>query len=162
MLVDMKQKWWDDVVPLQVQFEVSDATKRSFPDCTFDVVYSRDTILHIKDKLDLFRKFYVSAPTASRMCRPCVFVDLTLHTFSLIRVQSIWGDGTHVIKNKPLRFDRTKAGTTHRHNKQIENKRPKFIYISALCWTERCLSVILRNDSPFNPVRFTLFHEEQS
>ncbi|XP_057204825.1 phosphoethanolamine methyltransferase isoform X2 [Triplophysa rosa] len=41
-----------------VQFEVSDATKRSFPDCTFDVVYSRDTILHIKDKVDLFRKFY--------------------------------------------------------------------------------------------------------
>lgn len=41
-----------------VQFEVSDATKRRFPDCTFDVVYSRDTILHIKDKVDLFRKFY--------------------------------------------------------------------------------------------------------
>ncbi|XP_073710538.1 uncharacterized protein [Misgurnus anguillicaudatus] len=39
-----------------VQFEVSDATKRRFPDCTFDVVYSRDTILHIKDKVDLFRK----------------------------------------------------------------------------------------------------------
>ncbi|XP_016395269.1 phosphoethanolamine N-methyltransferase 3-like [Sinocyclocheilus rhinocerous] len=45
-------------LPLQVQFEVSDATKRKFPDSTFDVVYSRDTILHIRDKLDLFRKFY--------------------------------------------------------------------------------------------------------
>ncbi|KAK2890777.1 hypothetical protein Q8A67_013420 [Cirrhinus molitorella] len=44
-------------VPL-VQFEVSDATKRRFPDATFDVVYSRDTILHIRDKVDLFRKFY--------------------------------------------------------------------------------------------------------
>ncbi|XP_067314161.1 uncharacterized protein [Pseudorasbora parva] len=44
-------------IPL-VQFEVSDATKRRFPDDTFDVVYSRDTILHIRDKLDLFRKFY--------------------------------------------------------------------------------------------------------
>uniref|UniRef100_A0A673N3N2 phosphoethanolamine N-methyltransferase n=1 Tax=Sinocyclocheilus rhinocerous TaxID=307959 RepID=A0A673N3N2_9TELE len=43
---------------LIVQFEVSDATKRKFPDSTFDVVYSRDTILHIRDKLDLFRKFY--------------------------------------------------------------------------------------------------------
>ncbi|CAM4618017.1 unnamed protein product [Leuciscus chuanchicus] len=41
-----------------VQFEVSDATKRRFPDASFDVVYSRDTILHIRDKLDLFRKFY--------------------------------------------------------------------------------------------------------
>lgn len=57
-----------DVVLLQVQFEVSDATKRSFPDRTFDVVYSRDTILHIKDKVDLFRKFYVSVPTDTRMC----------------------------------------------------------------------------------------------
>jgi len=46
-----------------VQFEVSDATKRRFPDATFDVVYSRDTILHIRDKLDLFRKFYVSVHT---------------------------------------------------------------------------------------------------
>ncbi|XP_043113002.1 phosphoethanolamine N-methyltransferase 3-like isoform X1 [Puntigrus tetrazona] len=44
-------------VPL-VQFEVSDATKRRFPDAAFDVVYSRDTILHIRDKPDLFRKFY--------------------------------------------------------------------------------------------------------
>uniref|UniRef100_A0A8C1GP30 phosphoethanolamine N-methyltransferase n=1 Tax=Cyprinus carpio TaxID=7962 RepID=A0A8C1GP30_CYPCA len=41
-----------------VQFEVSDATKRRFPDAAFDVVYSRDTILHIRDKLDLFGKFY--------------------------------------------------------------------------------------------------------
>ncbi|XP_043113005.1 phosphoethanolamine N-methyltransferase 3-like [Puntigrus tetrazona] len=43
---------------LLVQFEVSDATKRRFPDAVFDVVYSRDTILHIRDKPDLFRKFY--------------------------------------------------------------------------------------------------------
>ncbi|XP_052010897.1 uncharacterized protein LOC127663378 isoform X2 [Xyrauchen texanus] len=41
-----------------VQFEVSDATKRRFPEATFDVVYSRDTILHISDKRDLFTKFY--------------------------------------------------------------------------------------------------------
>ncbi|XP_053541546.1 phosphoethanolamine methyltransferase isoform X2 [Ictalurus punctatus] len=41
-----------------VQFEMSDATKRTFPDSTFDVVYSRDSILHIKDKLGLFRKFH--------------------------------------------------------------------------------------------------------
>ncbi|KAM9496104.1 phosphoethanolamine methyltransferase [Clarias gariepinus] len=41
-----------------VQFEVSDATKRRFPDSSFDVVYSRDTILHISDKLGLFKKFH--------------------------------------------------------------------------------------------------------
>lgn len=44
----------------QVQFEVADATKRVFPEGTFDVVYSRDTILHISDKLELFKHFYVS------------------------------------------------------------------------------------------------------
>lgn len=43
---------------LDVQFEVADATKRVYPDNYFDVVYSRDTILHIKDKLDLFQRFY--------------------------------------------------------------------------------------------------------
>lgn len=41
-----------------VQFEVSDATKRIFPESSFDVIYSRDTILHIDDKLSLFKRFY--------------------------------------------------------------------------------------------------------
>ncbi|XP_034740120.1 phosphoethanolamine methyltransferase isoform X2 [Etheostoma cragini] len=40
-----------------VQFEVADATKRSFPEGSFDVIYSRDTILHIDDKLALFKRF---------------------------------------------------------------------------------------------------------
>ncbi|KAE8607726.1 hypothetical protein XENTR_v10011263 [Xenopus tropicalis] len=46
-------------IPL-VQFEIGDATKRSFSEASFDVVYSRDTILHINDKEALFRRFYVS------------------------------------------------------------------------------------------------------
>ncbi|XP_034399254.1 phosphoethanolamine methyltransferase isoform X2 [Cyclopterus lumpus] len=41
-----------------VQFEVADATRRSFPEGSFDVVYSRDTILHIEDKLALFKRFH--------------------------------------------------------------------------------------------------------
>ncbi|KAI1898360.1 hypothetical protein AGOR_G00071520 [Albula goreensis] len=41
-----------------VQFEVGDATKIIFKEDSFDVIYSRDTILHIDDKLDLFRHFY--------------------------------------------------------------------------------------------------------
>ncbi|XP_071700550.1 phosphoethanolamine N-methyltransferase 2-like [Rutidosis leptorrhynchoides] len=41
-----------------VEFEVADCTKKSYPDNTFDVIYSRDTILHIQDKLALFRTFY--------------------------------------------------------------------------------------------------------
>ncbi|KAJ9708448.1 hypothetical protein PVL29_000474 [Vitis rotundifolia] len=31
-----------------VEFEVSDCTKKTYPDNTFDVIYSRDTILHIQ------------------------------------------------------------------------------------------------------------------
>ncbi|XP_013401977.1 phosphoethanolamine N-methyltransferase-like, partial [Lingula anatina] len=42
----------------RVEFEVADATKRDYPAESFDVVYSRDTILHIDDKLALFKKFY--------------------------------------------------------------------------------------------------------
>ncbi|XP_034038071.1 phosphomethylethanolamine N-methyltransferase-like [Thalassophryne amazonica] len=41
-----------------VQFEVSDVTKRTFPEGSFDVIYSRDTILHIDDKLAIFRRFH--------------------------------------------------------------------------------------------------------
>lgn len=44
---------WDEV-----QLEVADATRREYKAETFDVIYSRDTILHIPDKLALFKKFY--------------------------------------------------------------------------------------------------------
>ena len=40
-----------------VSFYVADATLVDFPEATFDVVYSRDTILHIADKLALFKQF---------------------------------------------------------------------------------------------------------
>lgn len=41
-----------------VEFEVADCTKKTYPDNSFDVIYSRDTILHIQDKPALFRTFY--------------------------------------------------------------------------------------------------------
>ncbi|CAO2827093.1 unnamed protein product [Amaranthus hypochondriacus] len=41
-----------------VEFEVADCTKKTFPENSFDVIYSRDTILHIQDKPGLFRSFY--------------------------------------------------------------------------------------------------------
>uniref|UniRef100_A0A8C5MS06 phosphoethanolamine N-methyltransferase n=1 Tax=Leptobrachium leishanense TaxID=445787 RepID=A0A8C5MS06_9ANUR len=47
----------EEKTPL-VQFEIGDATKRIFPDASFDVVYSRDTILHITDKPALFKRFF--------------------------------------------------------------------------------------------------------
>lgn len=45
-------------VVLDVEFEICDATKKEYPNESFDVVYSRDTILHIEDKLSLFKKFF--------------------------------------------------------------------------------------------------------
>ncbi|CAI9113676.1 OLC1v1014322C2 [Oldenlandia corymbosa var. corymbosa] len=41
-----------------VEFEVADCTTKTYPDGTFDVIYSRDTILHIQDKPALFKSFY--------------------------------------------------------------------------------------------------------
>ncbi|OAY46530.1 phosphomethylethanolamine N-methyltransferase isoform X1 [Manihot esculenta] len=41
-----------------VEFEVADCTKKTYPENTFDVIYSRDTILHIQDKPALFRSFF--------------------------------------------------------------------------------------------------------
>lgn len=47
-----------------VEFEVADCTKKEYPDGTFDVIYSRDTILHIhvislSKLLELFIPFYL-------------------------------------------------------------------------------------------------------
>merc|ERR1711890_27033 len=38
------------------QFYVDDATTMKYPENFYDVVYSRDTILHIDDKLSLYKK----------------------------------------------------------------------------------------------------------
>lgn len=43
----------------QVCFEITDITKAIFPDESFDVIYSRDTLLHIGDKETLFANFFV-------------------------------------------------------------------------------------------------------
>lgn len=43
---------------LDVEFEICDATIKEYPAESFDVVYSRDTILHIADKRALFAKFF--------------------------------------------------------------------------------------------------------
>uniref|UniRef100_A0A453FAL0 phosphoethanolamine N-methyltransferase n=1 Tax=Aegilops tauschii subsp. strangulata TaxID=200361 RepID=A0A453FAL0_AEGTS len=37
-----------------VEFEVADCTTKTYPDNTFDVIYSRDTILHIQNFFDVF------------------------------------------------------------------------------------------------------------
>lgn len=40
-----------------VEFEVADCTKKLYADNTFDVIYSRDTILHIQ--VNLFHLYFV-------------------------------------------------------------------------------------------------------
>ncbi len=42
--------------PTQVAFEISDCTKRDFPPGSLDVIHSRDTLLHIRDKQALFKR----------------------------------------------------------------------------------------------------------
>jgi len=42
----------------RVQFYVEDAMTMEYPDNFYDVVYSRDTILHIPEKEKLFKKFF--------------------------------------------------------------------------------------------------------
>lgn len=54
---------WDrtqDQKNLKVRFEIGDVTKHEYPFEYFDVIYSRDTILHIEDKRSLFNRFKVS------------------------------------------------------------------------------------------------------
>jgi len=41
----------------RTQFYIEDAMTMEYPENFYDVVYSRDTILHITDKKELFRKF---------------------------------------------------------------------------------------------------------
>ncbi|CAG0904588.1 unnamed protein product [Cyprideis torosa] len=42
----------------QVVFKMQDVTTADYPDESFDVIYSRDTFLHIEDKKSLFLKFH--------------------------------------------------------------------------------------------------------
>ncbi|KAL8604014.1 hypothetical protein ACOMHN_039058 [Nucella lapillus] len=60
------------VGPEQVSFEITDATKRNFAPESFDVIYSRDTILHIEDKLSLFKNFFVSVALFAVLYISCV------------------------------------------------------------------------------------------
>ncbi|XP_015966916.1 phosphomethylethanolamine N-methyltransferase [Arachis duranensis] len=41
-----------------VEFECADCTRKTYPKNTFDVIYTRDAMLHIKDKPTLFESFY--------------------------------------------------------------------------------------------------------
>ncbi|CAH3041219.1 unnamed protein product [Pocillopora meandrina] len=55
-MINFALKAYESSKSSQVQFEVSDASTREFPAERFDAVYSRETILHIKDKKALLKK----------------------------------------------------------------------------------------------------------
>jgi 2-polyprenyl-3-methyl-5-hydroxy-6-metoxy-1,4-benzoquinol methylase len=44
---------------VQVSYEIGDVMHHEFEPNSFDVIYSRDTILHIADKMTLFSRLYV-------------------------------------------------------------------------------------------------------
>ena len=59
-MIDIANERRDEMsagVKHRVQFHVEDATCMKYPANFYDIVYSRDTILHIEDKESLFRKF---------------------------------------------------------------------------------------------------------
>lgn len=60
-----------------VEFEVADCTKKTYPDNTFDVIYSRDTILHIDVTTSPYTFFF------------CLLFLLFLIVVQLIRLLSI-------------------------------------------------------------------------
>ncbi|KAG2242135.1 hypothetical protein Bca52824_096023 [Brassica carinata] len=47
-----------NMISFALSFEVADCTTKTYPDNSFDVIYSRDTILHIQDKPALFKAFF--------------------------------------------------------------------------------------------------------
>jgi len=62
---------------IQVSYEIGDVMHHDFEANSFDVVYSRDTILHITDKMSLFSRLYV---------RLIVFRNYLFYSFQLNRV----------------------------------------------------------------------------
>lgn len=47
----------EEVLSVQVTFEIADITSCELTPESYDVVYSRDTILHIHDKPALFKRY---------------------------------------------------------------------------------------------------------
>ena len=54
-------------VQKNVSFRVEDATSMEYPENYYDIVYSRDTILHIADKKSLFQNFFKTLKPGGRV-----------------------------------------------------------------------------------------------
>jgi len=65
-----------------VEFECADCTKKSYPENTFDVIYSRDTLLHIKVRNILwFFNFSLVKSTPF-----CVFSSFHVFNFYFLQI----------------------------------------------------------------------------
>jgi len=69
-MIDIAQDYRDTMEPHvkhRCHFYVEDATTMDYPENFYDVIYSRDTILHIPDKLQLFKKMLLSLKTGGKL-----------------------------------------------------------------------------------------------
>jgi len=60
-MLNIAEKYKEELpkdVQSRLQFVKLDVTTVEFPNNSFDVIYSRDTLMHISDKQTLFKKFY--------------------------------------------------------------------------------------------------------
>ena len=112
----------------QVQFEVCDATKCKYAAGTFDVIYSRDTILHIDDKRDLFAKFLVSLFASYSVVRS-VILALVINRYlvddnSSTLIRSEW-TGKNGRKHSPAWLSLCKNGSDLQHD--LCGPRPRLV-----------------------------------
>lgn len=69
-MIELAQEYRDEMeaqVKHRVQFYVEDCTSMDYPTNFYDVIYSRDTILHIEDKEELFRKLLQTLKPGGRL-----------------------------------------------------------------------------------------------
>jgi len=57
-IADKYRRKMDPEVKYRVQFHLDDALKMEYPKEFFDVMYSRDAIMHIQDKLTVYKKVF--------------------------------------------------------------------------------------------------------
>ena len=97
-----------------VQFRYLDATQACFPENYFDVVYSRDAIMHIADKEPLYEKVLVgllldekswyNEPRYSEFCNrvnknQLPFWEFTNHnTFDIVNIRNSEQKGSDVLE----------------------------------------------------------------
>ena len=69
---------------VQVSFEIADIMTCELPPNSFDVIYSRDTILHIKDKAVLFRRCFTPLVNTFFPCLPHTLIVDVVNRFWLL------------------------------------------------------------------------------